>query len=239
MYFQYRLYSIIVTFINKIFLIRLWLIRGISDQRFCFETIHLHGWKAVVIMPPAWFPSRHLPARSRAPGQWSGQRRVPEPRGSTGYTGSAWSLCLPLPAAARRIRSKRFLPFSLSFLTCKTGTAIQPPFGKRFEVHGQRTSRVSWYFPALPSTRSYYPPWLGKQGACAWPAAAPHHCCFSSPLCPGAAEVRVWILSCWGYGQQPLAEGQSEQGAERRLAHLRPCQARHGSVRSQLLSTNK
>lgn len=42
-----------------------------------------------------------------------------------------------------------------------------------------------------------------------------------------------------GYGQQPLAEGQSEQGAERRLAHLRPWEARHRSIRSQLLSTNK
>lgn len=131
MYFQYRLYSIIVTFINKIFLIRLWLINDISHQHLYFEVTNLHNLKAV-LMSPAWFPSGILP--------WStcGVQCIP------GVAG-AWSLLWEvahsesLSAAARPIQSKHFLPFFLTFLIYKTEIAIQLPFGKHFEVYGQST----------------------------------------------------------------------------------------------------
>lgn len=141
MYFQYRLYSIIVTFINKIFLIRLWLIHGISDQQFCFEATNLHSLKHIVILSPARFPSCHgVTEQLEEAGQ------VPAARGSSGIgshrspwvlvpsalmvqrMGGTQSLCLPLPAAAKWVQPNHFLPSFLRFLICETQMAIQPPF---------------------------------------------------------------------------------------------------------------
>lgn len=127
-------------------------------------------------MSPAWFPSRNLPSHSRASGEnmpgggrdWSLFWEAVQCMGST------WSLCLPLPAAARWSWSKHFLPFFLSFLIHKTAAASQPPFGKCFEVYGQSTLYESWYFPAFLSSIA------GKEGrTCIWPSKAPRYCYFS------------------------------------------------------------
>lgn len=137
MYFQYRLYSIIVTFINKIFLIRLWLIHGISHQHLYFEATDLQSLLFSCHQPDFQEGVCHgEPMES----PWS----TVHAWGSRGWS-LLWGSAVhrqhseSLPAAARSIQSKHFLPFFLSFLIHKTRTAIQLPFGKHFEVYGQST----------------------------------------------------------------------------------------------------
>lgn len=171
MYFQYRLYSIIVTFINKIFLIRLWLIHGISDKQFCFEATNLHSLKHIVILSPARFPSCHgVTEQLEEAGQ------VPAARGSSGignhrspgcwYPASWWRsvwVVLRVPACLCQQLLNQFnqttsFPFTSDSWFVKHKWQSSLLFGKCFEVYGQSTLHQSWYFPALLSTGSCYPP---------------------------------------------------------------------------------
>lgn len=67
-------------------------------------------------------------------------------------------------------------------------------------------------FSSLLSTGNYHPPQLGKQRRTGpWPSAAPHQRCLSSSLCPGTAEVQLYILCHWRLWAAASAAG--TQGA--------------------------
>lgn len=102
-----------------------------------------------------------------------------------------------LPAAARSIQSKHFLPFFLSLLIYKTGIAIQLPFGKHFEVDGQSTLVLyigaDVFQPSCPleiiTLHS-----LGSRDNMSMVFSCSSLLLFVKPLCPGTAEVQLCIF---------------------------------------------
>lgn len=128
-----------------------------------------------------------------------------------------------LPAAARSIQSKHFLPFFLSFLIYKTGIAIQLPFGKHFEVYGQRTLvlyiGVDVFQPSCPleiiTLHS-----LGSRGRQSMVFSCSSLLMFVKPPLPWHSwSAAVYFSVTEGYGHQPLLQGhRGQSGISHRFA---------------------